>query len=1029
MIMSNLRVKIKTTIICLSAILTTILIGLVCTDYSENNIVNAENWEAYTEETLKDYYSVGDELVLPSATLHNGDESYVATQAFLQYPDGEIYNKGKYTLNQLGKYNAIYSKKHNNRFITSQISFTVCNPIYGLKKASCEYREQLNMTTQAVSGLGVSLEAGGSFVFNKPINISSYDANDVLLRVYPYNRTALNGGSGKKIEAKRVVIRMTDCYDETNYVEIYLHWGVSNAATGETHVYYRAGAKGQTYYGLSTRKASTLQSVYLDGETYKLDSRDEHGAASLSWQPNQINADNYGYNIYFDYVSKKIYVEDIGGKVFVNDLDSEEVYGSKAFKGFKTGEVYFSVYGEQFQTSTMNFEIDKIGDIENEFFNDFGLIKDITAPTIEIIGARNGQVINVAQNCRFKLFNAASYDIHPLNIVEARVYRNYGIKEQSTVTILDDNTFIARDAGSYVIEYSATDAFGNKSKQLVYLNCVSSTTDKGVILNTEKISSVAAGEICVLPEYTVSGLNGGTFVEIYAYYHNDVDNKIPIDNIKREFFPSEIGEYTITYKYGDDFVEYEYSYTLKSNSSSNVTLDLPTLPNYFIKGMSYTLDGNFARIYSGTSAKDVPAQVYIKQDNAEWCLLEDYENVQITANKTVRFRYKHNDTQIDSNIYPVVAVTDDSGLLDVKNYFAGDFKRESLPQYIAYTSNVKTGDNKLEFINVIGLRDFAFNFNIQDEYDKFNAIDIILTDNYNRNNKVVITYEKVTNGGSYRVNGGSAYSTQKRFSGVDEGVKYDATKKAFVTVSGIAIKWDNNFTGNKVILEIVLKNIDGNAGICISKINNQTFSGNVLKDRAKASIYYKPVYGDYRIGGIISVSTAEITDVLTPFLKNRFTFYVTDPNNNYVTSLSGVLLDKFCNKDCGYQFQLEMIGTYYVTYKYVDLNGNETIHNIPITINDDNPPQINIVGKNESSVDKVKVNSKIKVAEFTVVDNLSSGKDLTFKVMVFSPKYEIIIPDETDSFVADTRGLYKVCYYCYDSVGNSTLRYYFIEVI
>ena len=991
--------------------------------------VQAEDGEVVLAEELKDVYMIGEQLRLTEGLIMHNGQLYPTQAAYLSYPNGEIYQSSNYTLDALGKYTVMYAATTQNGTITAEREFLVCQNAYSGTKISYEYREQLNMNESAVSGLGVTIGEGGKFTLNHAVDISEYTANDALFTIYPYNRTSLMGQSGKTHETRKVYVRITDCYDPSIYLDFAFSWGQLDAKIdpNDTCVYVRAGGSNQTLMGLvpASTPHSLMQSIWYKGSFYRGNSMVEYGTQSRSRTAEHRNADNAGFSMYYDYQTKEIYFEDFGGRIFVNDLDAPEIYNDNVFRGFTTGEVYFSMWGDQYETTTMNVEIAKIGDYVGEDFENLDLVYDVQAPTVELdsIWTEN-QMIYAAKGDAFVIPTPTCRDLYNTAEVVARVYKNYGAPTQKQIPFSAENTFIPQEIGLYTVEYSVMDVYGNVGIETFSLNVLGIEGDQAVSLQTEELDEVLAGATCELPEYTLTGVNGEEYVKIFAVYEGE---KIEIDSENRCFFVDEIGEYEILYIYGDKYHTYTYSYALTAKASDNVHIAVPLLPTYFIKGMPYTLEGNTVRLYNGEKAIDVVSSVLMKEDDGEFKEVTNYEKVTVTAQNTVQFRYVYDDKYVDSGKIPVIDVNA-AGALNLKEYFFGDFNKQSTASYMQYTSNVTLGANKLDFINVIGLSTFALEFSILEAESQFDSVSIVLRNYENRDEKVVITYGKDGSNGYFQLNDGLKNPTGKPFTDFTFNLGYNPTLGAFTTNTDLIIQHGQTIGFERTLLSIEFNEIVGDAGICISKVNNQGFTSNVFKDRVKATVAFDEIYGEYKIGAMVAVYPATVTDVISPYLRENFSFYAVAPSGKTVVSVDNVKMENGCPINRAYSFKIEEYGTYYITYSYKDFNGNDTTINLPIIIAEETPPTLKIEGLEEGDVQKAKVNTKVVVAKYTVSDNQTPSNELNSRVVVCSPKGELIVLNETLAFDATLCGDYKVCYYCFDNVGNYTLSYYYIRV-
>lgn len=985
--------------------------------------VVAEGCEVVVENEWQAVYKLEDTFVIPDACISYNDQTYTPDAQYLQYPNGSVFHNEEYTLDCLGKYSVIYVANVGSKRLTAEKTFSVLSDAYTAEDASYEYLDKLNMNDKtAKCGLGVALSNGGSFRFNVPVNVQEFSKNDPIAIVYPYNRTKLMGNNGSETQARKITVRLTDCYDESLYVDIVLCWDVTNQVTGNRHPYFRAGASNQAVLGLAKAEPSpNVRSVWLEGVHYRAFDYDKYGAASNRW--NSPNADNCGYSIFYDDVSKEIYVQDEAGTYFVNDLDETAIYDRNVFEGFTTGDVYISIFGEDYYASTANVEIEKLGQYSQGDFNQLKEVEDNELPFIEI-AADISEPIYIAKGGEFQVFEAYYRDLHKAKDIAVRVYYDYGTERQVQVP-MQDGKITATKLGVYTIEYLAEDAYGNRSVKTVALHCVDGFQGKTVALTTEPLLSLQGGYLHVLPPHEISVINGGAYVQIYAVYNGEA---VEIDGESRVLFAEQLGEYEIVYRYGDKYHDYEYSYKVTSASSDAIVIQKPILPQYFIKDAPYSLDAGTACLYSGESvAKDGALDVYAKQGDGEFLKLENLDNVRFTGEGKVQFRYNYADAVAYSEEIPVVDVGF-TGELQLKEYFFGDFDKEAIPAHIGYYSKKQAGDNTLQFINAIGLSNFTLKFSVPQSHGNFAGMTIRLSDYCNRENCVELVYGKAETGIYFGVLGGETKAQDKSYTDVDWTISYNEKQSRFEIGSNIQLGWESTFTSDRILLQIKLNDMYGNSGIEVMKVNNQTFSGNIIVDKVKPVIK-TDVQGEYKMGSVISILPATATDVVTPFFNKNFTFEVVAPSGETVVSLDGIALNNRCDKTRAYEFEIKEYGYYYISYVYKDFKGNRMQIDIPLEILEDVAPTITLDGDwDEMTVQKVAYNSTVKVANFTVTDNKTDAEHLTVYIIVYTPKNEILILGDAKEFVAERRGLYKVCYYCTDEAGNMALRYYNVEV-
>ncbi len=201
----------------------------------------------------------------------------------------------------------------------------------------------------------------------------------------------------------------------------------------------------------------------------------------------------------------------------------------------------------------------------------------------------------------------------------------------------------------------------------------------------------------------------------------------------------------------------------------------------------------------------------------------------------------------------------------------------------------------------------------------------------------------------------------------------------------------------------------------------------------KAYVWIFTVYVPNAISGIVEFGTtltfapAQISDVLTPYLQSAYSLYVLGPNNEYVISQSGTLLDGTQNLRETYAITLNAYGTYTVIYEYRDQFGNPSENIIVLYVNDRIAPQISLAnGYGSNTTVQAKLGEKITVADYTVSDNFGQ-ENVTVVVRALSPNNELFLLDGR-TFNAKEKGTWKILYYAMDAEGNYVTAYYTIHV-
>lgn len=533
-----------------------------------NPNVAAETAENITlDQKLETKYVVGEILQIPSAVIVYKGNSYVADAfATIYLPDGSVVRGDRLTLDQIGNYTIVYETTVSGVRVTAEQAFSVLDNTYSVPDSSSYYYTEPVKTQNSqdfVGGLNVELSSGAEFVYNKAIDISNLSTTTPVITFSPYQYTnyMLDEAGRPAVQAKEFFLRLTDAYDSENYIELYM---LDRSSTLETHEpskrsypYLSVGAAGQTKYALDS--VSRYDPAFDNGKMVELDGSKycavyqkfgvSHGLVPYGQAIDYsgIGGDGQGgwFSIYYDSETAKVYVTapTRNGKnpalikqFLLNDLDSENIYGTNGFKGFTTGEVYLSIRADSYLSDKAQFEI---LDVCGESGKNLGqtTLEDVRSPILTFDEVEENSNFFIQRNTLVTLPTATAYDVHLKGSVETRVYYAYGTEKQVLINS-DGGVFTPTKAGTYVAEYTALDTYGNKTVKTLSFTPL----DKAVL--TFEVESLVggfeAGSTVVLPKHKLDSLNGATYLDVYATFGGE---KIEIDESTLEFFVGYVGEF------------------------------------------------------------------------------------------------------------------------------------------------------------------------------------------------------------------------------------------------------------------------------------------------------------------------------------------------------------------------------------------------------------------------------------------------------------------------------------------------------
>lgn len=952
---------------------------------------------AVKDGSLKSEYVVGEELDVSAARILVGDAELTPDTAYVIAPDGVVSYGDKKILTLAGKYVLTLYKTEGGVKYKAETTFSANEKLFSVSsdKSSAEYLEQITMKDSAsdekLGGLHVKLSSGDTFNCSAPINLNDYKGGKPFFNVYPYNCNP-KAGSDKLRQAGTMVVKLTDCYDPSVYVTFSVYFNTTG------WLYYRAGASCQIETGL--RKSASTK-VIVDGEVYYCYMRAEWGADGNRYS-------QYGIGMCYDVDTARVNFVNSKLNVFVNDLDNPGIYEKdNRFSGFTTGEVFLSVYATEYIQEAFDIEITQIGDLTGEDFNG------------KIAPASGGATIKGLEKFENGVYVEKGKAV---TLPEAKIYASTGIKEESvsvkyggkTDVEVTNGKFTPVAVGEYVVTYGATDYFGGVTEKAITFIAANNV----ITLNADSVpASVETCRTYVLPEYAASSVNGETEVSIEAIINGE---SVAIDSATRTFVPLVAGDYTLRYTVKDLAGEYVKDFVVTSVASDNVTFSAPVFPDKFIKSATYALDGVTAFKFENGKPVAKTASVSVKYDDGDFTAVSDPDNFTVEAENSVTIKYVYGEAT--SREYTVGVV--DTGLsnyeIDMAKYFVGNGESSAEEDGVVLKA---TENASYKFINAISFASFNFGFKIDGDYANFSALKIKLTDYYDESRTFTITYSASGERVNFNCADYDGFLPGVTFNGLDTYVSYRSNDFKIAEKNGISISLGENiFPQDKVRIEISLTGVTAESHVTVVSINNQTFSS-VSGDYIKPDIYVPVVdSGIKEKGSVMTVYAPVCTDVLSlvPGRGVKVSLY---GDNGNLTDENGRELKNVSLKE-NVKVTLSVAGEYTLSYRVTDGWGNEKVLNYTITVIDKTPPVVTIENNFNGKTATASYKSVITVKKYTV----SAQSETQVLVMAYAPSGKFIVVGENGKFTASEKGVYRVCYHCYDKDFNQTTAYYFIKV-
>lgn len=962
---------------------------------------------------IKENYNVGEEITAPEqAQVKYNEELFNGKFYAIKGGDGKIYSSKSIKLTTTGVYSVIYEFTPNGKKMKACCDFNVIEKTYSVvSETSKVVFGQLEMGEKN-KGYTISISDGDTFTYNVPINLSENNLTDVI-KFYP-NQTPLKFAqraqklNGVNFDAEYIIVTLTDLYNPSVYVKAMLYY----APTYGNGIFARTSASGQGEFGLYLDCPIVTQpKVYIDDRMYGLyEGKFGQAITSTGTVP-----DYYVWS--FDYAENRVYLtEGENKKYLINDLDSDIISKNK-FNGFTTGEVIVSVTANSNYASSTTVQIEAIGNINGENLRSLGY-EDKTSPLIVVEGVEKPIYVKKGENV--KIANSVTYDASQTESVKVNVYQNYGTSMQGVVAI-KNGEFKANTVGTYVVEYSARDSFGNVGKTQRYVLCVD---EEVTAITVNKATQLLTGVKSPALSYTTSSYNGEVDVKIKAVARDGKEYEINNDDCS--FTPLSAGNYTIQYKYSDCVKEYEYSYVVNClENNENVFIDTPTLLKYYIKNSVCEVPKLTAYSFKDGTQKTANSEVYVKFDDGEYVKLTN-DTFTVSGSSTIQFKYVSQSAEYVTEKANIIDVGFDNELR-VEDYFVGDFDAVKNFDSIDFNLNSKSGSSSIEFVNIVSPNMFSMEYKFLST--NFKSFSFVLTDLENVKNKLTVKYQTVNGGLTVFINDGKGNIIHGLMDdGVKRYIKYVAKNKAFyfgdnAETTMVPFVFDMNYCS----LEMQFEDISGDAGIRIYNLQNQIINDTTYDDY-EPQIFCKESSGYAEINTKATAYEAYAFDVLSTCLSGDLILSVTNPKGEYVIDENGVMLRQVI-ADRDYSFTLEQYGLYFVEYTVRDGSGKNSIQYYTINVADMIEPTVSFTdGATAQTVDEVKVKRIYNVKDYVVNDNYSQKDKLITIVYIYNENSILMFMGKDEVTFLET-GLYTVYVRCVDEAGNYNMASYKVNVV
>ena len=994
-----------------------------------------------TSVAIASTYLFGEEFFAPALRFPFGGKEYDA-KAYIRFPSGKISDKSTIVLNEAGKYEVTYLAQCEKKTLSETYSFSVTQELYSVTDPNSKVYYGTHEYIPGTNGIIASIRPGDSFVYNKPIDISSFTRNNKILTLNVLPQTI------GTVDAQKIIIRLTDIYDPENFITIEMKKVDENKlAWAENSTYVVAYGNGQDSCGLEEGShLNTGRVIDYNGKKYTIHKNNIYGAwtdYSMPGAPRyqNINLPYYEpqyvgeqeFSIAMDYAKGVVYA---GPELsLVNDLRSDVVYGSNFWNGFTTGEVFVSISATGYKADALNLIIKEIAGQSTDDLTE-NLYKDAEAPSLDIQWEGEYPIGLVGH--KYPVFPVYSYDAYDREEkeVSVSVCLNAGLQNEVSVPVID-GCFVPQFCTRYYIRYETTDLAGNKNEKTIEVNVSDSIPQLAVDSMTDAVNVSDVGSVVRVKELTYKNAVGSVNETVTAVLKTDPD--ISYEIADGSFIPLYAGEYEIRYEFRDYLFDGNYSYSISVNPTDKPLIDAEiTLLRYYIKGCEYTLPEYTGYVFKDGKPVSVPLDIYVMEGSKKVAVTDNKYVPGYDGDITVVYSVTNGSETVKKEIAAKsVDVGYDSSLC-MEKYFAGsNFIAIPESKSIEYQFT-KNGTVTLDFINELASSNFAIRFGASEGKDNFSKIHLYLTDAYDESIRIRFTYEKESSGYvKFYVNDHAASNFKSYFASNDDPIileynnrlkqvsPYPASYQLISdTVYGEAF---TGFVSDRIYLSIEAEGISGESALRITNLCGQPFT-KIKADIIEPKVYVVNDVGDYDINSIYTLGSACIADVLDPNIKAFVR--VKDPKGQTVTSLEGVLLDETAPYNVEHHFELKEYGVYQVNYETIDTGGNQATYTFVINVVDKEAPSVTIL----NPVKEGKTGEPIPLAKIGITDNCSEKFDLYVCLIAPTGVSCSLTKTEGDttiinkSFTVSAAGLYRIYYYVSDEAGNVTPVSYPVEV-
>ena len=955
-------------------------------------------------ESMPEEMAVGERIKIKPAEFYVDGRKETA-EVYITDPYGNETKTEMFAPDVIG----VYKIEHRWSGGTERFGVSVKNRYSDLfsvgKNSSVSYGTMEGNNT--VKGQLLSLANNSKVVYNKVIDLGANNFDDTLddrlqnkplLEFIPQPKTA------GRTDLSGLYVVLTDKYDEENTVTIRFKYMDYNPNI----VLLRTKAQGQGYAG-----------YYYDGnggmEVHNAQSHEDGGFVIQSSFAQNLNA---GHDMLED--SIKIYYNNDLNTLYSEPWDwskpvmktwavrryssADRVYGcgDTPWRGFKTGEVYMTIYAMGVET-TADIMVTRIGGeaVEDMF------VSDNDAPVISVDVDENDVPFGQVEK-KYEVFDYSARDLYS-DVTEKGVRVTFNGKDIE----VKDGCFVPQTAGEYLLNYFAVDSYGNRANKTIKVTIKQNVSVPQLEIDGDIPTTAYVGQKITLPQ-TVTD-EAGVEVSVEVYCGGD-----RVDVNYGSFVCEKEDVYTVMFIATDHIGTQKTVLKYISVSYGDNPVfdeDEIVLPSAFIDGEEYKFGDYVAYRYTANGRTAVNAKITVIDGQGERTIAADGAYIPVAyedgKDAKVKFVFEKSGKQtVAERSVPVRKISQKIGFL--KEYFLSDGGAVTVDdEAVKIGFDASAGKKAFSFIRPIDEAKFSVSLLTKTEKCGYNAFTFTLRSATDYRKRIKLLVEK-RDGYFYGSLDGKNYGIINYDSKDELVIAYSAAGKALVDCYGSVITTIANnldgspfegFDGN-IYFDVELTDVFDESVIGVSLIANQGFNNNRNDRNAPLIITEFGLSGNYKTGDKVIIPAARAYDVLTN--ATSVTLNIT---------VDGRYLEQNLPCDRAMEYTLTETGEYSFIYSSQDSRGNKVRSSLFLSVSDLKKPVLTFKG---SIPEKAKKGDTVTLPSCEVDDG-------TVVKVYYSAPDGLMREIKTGKLSFNRVGMYKI-FYIADNGGN-VVTYTFTVIV